>query len=134
MNRLLDETTTGPRYLQQPAIADMIVEVIHHIAQNIHRCTLHAFVVMPNHVHLLVTPDVPLPQITRTLKTCSAKRANEILSLTGTPFWQNETYDHLVRDSPSATRIHQYIEQNPVRAGLVTEPSHYHWSSAGWPK
>ena len=46
---------------------------------------LHAFAVMPNHVHTLVTAAVPLP---KSLKGITAKKANAILGLTGTPFWQ----------------------------------------------
>ncbi len=88
---------------------------------------------MPNHVHLLLTRNVPLPQFMQHLRSFTAKSANEILGQMGNAFWQEETYDRVVRDSSSATRIHHYIEQNPVRAGLATEPSHYRWSSAGWP-
>jgi putative DNA methylase len=87
MDRLLDETRTGSFYLRQPAIADILGHY-----------SLHAFVVMPNHVHLLATPAVALPRLTKSLKGVTAKRANEMLGLTGTPFWQEESYDHLVRN------------------------------------
>jgi putative transposase len=49
--------------------------------------------------------------------------------LTGRPFWQEESYDHLVRDQSEFENIRNYIEENPVRAGLVTEASEYRWSS-----
>ena len=68
MDRLLDETRTGAFYLRQPAIADMIVEAIEYNAAVLEHYVLHAFVVMPNHVHLLVTPSVQLPNLTRSLK------------------------------------------------------------------
>jgi putative transposase len=132
MDRLLEETRTGPFYLRQPAIASMMVEVIHYSAEVLGNYTLHAFVVMPNHVHLLLTPHVPLPKLTKSLKGFTAKRANRMLGLTGIRFWQEESYDHLVRDQPEFERIRRYIEQNPVRAGLVTEATEYRWSSAGW--
>jgi putative DNA methylase len=96
------------------------------------RYTLHAFVVMPHHIHMLVSPNIPLSQVTQTLKSLTAKRANQMLARTGNPFWQEESYDHLVRDSAEWERIKFYIEQNPVRAGLVKEASQYRWSSAGW--
>ena len=89
---------------------------------------------MPNHVHLLLTPAIPLPQITKSLKGITAKRANLVLGLTGIPFWQEESYDHTVRDGGELERIRRYIETNPVRAGLVTEAGDYRWSSAGWPR
>lgn len=131
LDRLLDESCTGPFHLRQPVIADMVVEVIYHNANVLERYTLHAFVVMPNHVHMLVSPNVPLPRLTKALKGFTAKRANQMLARTGNPFWQEESYDRLVRDSAEWERIKFYIEQNPVRAGLVKEASQYRWSSAG---
>lgn len=50
---------------------------------------------------------------------------------TGKSFWQEESYDHMVRDQEEFDRIRRYIEQNPVRAGLVKETCEYRWSSAG---
>ena len=88
---------------------------------------------MPNHVHVLLSPSIPLPKLTKALKGYTAKRVNKILALTGNPFWQEESYDHLVRNAAEGERIQSYIEQNPVRAGLVREASAYRWSSAGWP-
>lgn len=130
MDSLLDEVRTGPFYLRQPPIAEMMVEVIQHHANVFNRYALHAFVVMPNHVHLLISPRIPLPKLTRTLKSFSAKRANEMLELVGTPFWQQESYDRMVRDGKEFDRIQRYIEQNPVRAGIVADPTKYRWSSA----
>ncbi len=91
---------------------------------------MNAFVVMPNHVHLLGTPNVGLPKLMKSLKSVTARRANRMLALTGTPFWQEESYDRLVRDGTEFDRIQNYIEQNPVRAGLVNEAGEYRWSSA----
>jgi REP element-mobilizing transposase RayT len=132
MDRLLDEARDGPFHLRQPAVADMIVEAIHYNANILRHYILHAFVVMPNHVHLLATPAVPLPKLTKSLKGITAKRANTMLALTGSPFWQEESYDHLVRHEEEFERIRNHIEANPVRAGLVREASEYRWSSAGW--
>jgi putative transposase len=132
MDRLLDETRTGSFYLRQPAIADMVVAAFHHSARVLRHQTLHAFVVMPNHVHLLISPQVPLPQLTKALKNYTAKRANEMLWRSGSSFWQEESYDHLVRGSAEGEHIQRYIEQNPVRAGLVKRANEYRWSSAGW--
>jgi REP element-mobilizing transposase RayT len=91
---------------------------------------LHAFVVMPNHVRLLVTPTIALPRIMKSLKGITARRATAMLTLTGTPFWQEESYDHLVRDEHEFKKISHYIEENPVRAGLVKTSSDHRWSSA----
>ena len=132
MDRLLDETRSGTFYLRQPAVAGMIVEAIQHNAGILGHYVLHAFVVMPNHVHLLATPAVALPKLTKSLKGITAKRANAMLGLTGKPFWQEESYDHLVRQEREFGKIWNYIEGNPVRAGLVRDAGEYRWSSAGW--
>ena len=62
MDRLLDEARSGPFYLRQPAIADMVAEAIQYNAATLEHYVLHAFVVMPNHVHLLATPTLALPK------------------------------------------------------------------------
>jgi putative transposase len=132
MDRLLDETRSGPFYLRQPALAQMVVEAILFNASTLGHYELHAFVVMPNHVHLLATPAVALQKLTRSLKGITSKRANAILGLTGNPFWQEESYDHLVRNG-EFEKIRGYIEENPVRAGLAKSAGEFPWSSAGWP-
>jgi REP element-mobilizing transposase RayT len=129
---LLDQARSGPFYLRQPEVADMMVDAINYNAQNLGHYDLHAFAVMPNHAHVLVTPAVLLPKLTRSLKGITAKKANTLLNLTGMPFWQEESYDHVVRNDREFARIRQYIEENLVRAGLVANASEYRWSSAGW--
>ena len=130
LDRLLDQATTGSCYLRQPSVADLIVEAIHYNAATLGHYVLHAFVVMPNHVHLLASPAVPLPTLAKSLKGITAKLANAMLGLTGAPFWQQESYDRLVRNRQEFESIRAYIEQNPVRAGLVPEAGEYRWSSA----
>jgi putative transposase len=132
MDRLLEEAREGTFYLRQPDIADMVVEAIQYNANVLQHYSLHAFVVMPNHVHILVTPAVELPKLTRSLKGITSKRANTMLTLVGKPFWQEESYDHLVKHQREFEKILNYIESNPVRAGLVKEASDYRWSSAAW--
>jgi hypothetical protein len=55
-----------------------------------------------------------------------------MLALTGSSFWQDESYDHVVRQADEFDKIRNYIEENPVRAGLAATASEYKWSSAGW--
>jgi putative DNA methylase len=129
-DRLLDEAREDPAYFRQPAVADMIVETIQFNANILGHYRLHAFVVMPNHVHLLATPAVALPKLTKWLKGATAARANAILGLTDNPFWQEESYDRLVRYEREFEEIRNYIEENPVRAGMVREAREYRWSSA----
>jgi REP element-mobilizing transposase RayT len=130
LDSLLDEAQTGARYLCQPAIADLVVEALRYNANILRHYELHAFVVMPNHVHALVTAAIPLPKLTKSLKGITAKRANAVLGLTGRPFWQQESYDQVVRNKEEFEKISSYIEEHPVRAGLVEDAAEYRWSSA----
>lgn len=91
---------------------------------------LTAWVVMINHVHILIYPDAALSRITKALKNYSARHANVLLMRTGQPFWQDESYDRWVRGPDEFERIVRYIERNPVAAGLVTQPKDWRWSSA----
>jgi hypothetical protein len=63
------------------------------------------------------------------LKGFTAHQANLLLGMHG-PFWQDESYDHLVRSGAEFERIQAYIEQNPVKAGLATTAEDFLWSSA----
>ena len=130
MDRILAENNFGPLYLQRNDIAQMIVGAIEY--RNPSQYMLHSFVVMPNHVHILITPKTSVTGIMRSLKRFTARRANQMPGLTGMPFCQDESYDRLVRDASEFDRIKRYIEMNPVHAGLVAEPERFPWSSA-WP-
>jgi len=132
MNRLLDEARSGPMFLRQPEIARLVLASNDYGAE-IGHYQLHAFVIMSSHVHLLLTPNINASKLLCSLKRTTARRANLLLGLTGQPFWQDESYDHLVRNGEEFRRIQRYIENNPVRAGLVTRPEDYPWSSAGRP-
>jgi putative transposase len=131
MDRLLDNARTGPLYLRQPEIAVMVVEAIHYQESALGHYRLHNYVVMGNHVHILVTPRVQVSKVMQSLKRFTGKEANGMLNRTGRPFWQDESYDRLVRDDAEFRRIRRYIEMNPVKAGLVTAPEEFPWSSAG---
>jgi type I restriction enzyme R subunit/putative DNA methylase len=91
---------------------------------------LHAYVVMPNHVHALLEPRVALRRITGGIKGQSARDANRKLGRAGQPFWQDESFDHWVRNAAELERIRKYIEQNPVKAGLAKYAGQWRWSSA----
>jgi putative transposase len=85
---------------------------------------------MANHVHLLMTPLADVSKVMQLLKRFTAREANRILGLTGQPFWQEESYDRLVRNETEFQRIADYIEMNPVKCGLVSTPEEFLWSSA----
>jgi hypothetical protein len=105
MDRILDRAATGARYLAIPEIAALVVSAIGDADRRLLRYKLHSFVVMPNHVHLLVTPNVQATRWLGPLKGFTAYQANRILGRTGQPFWQREGYDHLVRSDEEFARI-----------------------------
>jgi putative DNA methylase len=125
----LDAAATGPRWLSDPEIAWHAEAAIKRGGELGHY-VLHAYVVMPNHVQVLLTPLTTLRRITGGIKGVSAKDANGTLGRTGKAFWQDESFDHWVRNAAQFERIRAYIEQNPVRAGLATNPQDWQWSSA----
>jgi len=131
MDRLLDCATDGPLYLRQPAIADMVMSAIREGHSRFNRYGLHAFVIMPNHVHLLVTPAGPLRDWLAPLKGFTGIQANRLLCRTGERFWQEESFDRLIRNEREFEKTRAYIEANPVQAALVTRPEDWPWSSAG---
>ncbi len=105
----------------------MVVQALADGEARFQRYHLHAFVVMPNHVHLLITPSVTAKEWLGPLKgfTGYGYRGNELLSRRGFPFWQDESYDHLVRNDTEFGRVKRYIELNPVSAGLVALPEEF---------
>ena len=119
----------GACWLKQPNVARVVAEALNHF--NGDRYTLHAWVIMPNHVHALTTPAaaVTLSSIMHSWKSFTAKQANGLLERTG-QFWMEETYDRVMRNRKEVIATKAYIEQNPVAAGLCGHPAHWPWSSA----
>src|ERR1035437_8636970 len=131
IDRILDKAASGPLYLRMPEIAALVVACLCDGAQRFRRYEMHSFVVMPNHVHLLVTPQVVATRWLGPLKGFIAQEANRRRGRSGQPFWQDESYDHLVRSDAEFERIRDYIESNPVKAGLVAAAESWRWSSVG---
>ena len=130
LDAALDSAKSGPLWLADPEIAAYTEYPIVHCSE-LGRYELHAYVIMPNHVHILLDPRVSLAKITGVLKGVASRDANATLGRAGKPFWQDESFDHWVRNSAEFERIRHYIEWNPVRAGLVARPEDWEWSSAG---
>jgi REP element-mobilizing transposase RayT len=153
-DKMLAENMANPHWLKEEQIAQLVVDALFYHEGKLY--TLLAFVVMPNHVHVLLQPleekregqieqsgqatksnsdgdtpgYVPLRRITQSPKGYTAREANRLLGRTGQAFWQDESYDHWVRDEGELERIVTYIEWDPVKSGLVTKPDEWHWSSA----
>jgi REP element-mobilizing transposase RayT len=129
MDRLLEHARSGPFYLRHPEIAKLVCEAIEAGQNRFQRYELHAYVVMPNHVHMLVTSQTRSVEWLRSLKGFTGKQATELLGLSE-PFWQDESYHRSVRSSDEFQRILGYIEENPVRAGLANRAEIFPWCSA----
>ncbi|MFN3410495.1 MAG: REP-associated tyrosine transposase, partial [Limisphaerales bacterium] len=99
------------------------------------RYELSAWVVMPNHVHAVVRPlgDRSLSKVLQGWKSYTATVLNRLLARPGRPFWQTESYDHLIRDDADRERCCHYTVMNPVNAGLCARPEDWRWSSAYCP-
>jgi putative DNA methylase len=91
---------------------------------------IQAWVVMPNHVHLVVDVfDIPLAKLVNGWKGKSAREANKLLDRCG-QFWETDYYDTLIRDDAHLQRAIRYTEQNPVKACLIKAARDWLRSSA----
>jgi len=127
---LLDTATTGPRWLNDQRIAALVARALDQGENEYHLYERFAWVIMPNHIHVVMQPFQPLPLVMRWIKGSTARAANLVLERTGKPFWQYESYDHCVRSTDELNRVIRYVERNPVRSGLSRTIEDWPWSSA----
>jgi REP element-mobilizing transposase RayT len=130
MDRLLDRSASGPLHLRRREIAELMIGALQDGQDKFQRYQLHAFVVMPNHVHLLVSLRVMASRWLAPLKGFTAYRANELLGSHGQSFWQDETHDQWydLRESSTAFALTSNRTQR-LRVSVVDAPE-YPWSSA----
>ena len=95
-----------------------------------HQCMVHAYALMTNHVHLLITPEIPtgVSLVFRDLGRDYVRQINKTYQRTGT-MWEGRFKSSLVDSESYCLACYRYIELNPVRAGMVKHPSEYRWSS-----
>jgi hypothetical protein len=106
----------GSCVLRDPPSADIVHGALGYFGGR--RYDLDEYVVMPNHVHVLVKPlaDHGLAEILHSWKSYTANQLNRRLGRTG-QLWQHESYDHIVRNEPAMEAIRRYIRENPKVAG-----------------
>ncbi len=123
----------GSCYLKDFALATLVQEALLFHDETKYR--LSAWSVMPNHVHLLCTPNISrsLGEIMHSLKSYTANEANKILGREGR-FWQKEYFDRYIRNARHYTKVLAYIENNPVKARLCEKPVEWPFSSARFRK
>jgi putative transposase len=130
LDRMLDRETCGPVWLKDPRIAHMLVQLLNRGHFQLRQYDLHAYVIMSNHVHMLLTPRVAMRTLSDGLKGAIARMANRMLGRRGEHFWQDESFAHRATSDSQFERLKSYIEANPVHAGLVGRPEDWIWSSA----
>jgi len=104
--------------LSRPEVRKILQECLLRFDEE--RLRIHAAVIMPNHIHLLLSPlkNHSLSELLKGIKGASARRINHLLGKTGTTFWMDESYDHIVRSEAQYQHFLTYITENPVKAGL----------------
>jgi len=127
-DKVLDAPAVGPQWLIRQDIARAVIGALY-AGQQKGFYELGSWVVMPNHVHALICPVGELSKIVSGIKVTSAKAANRLLNRAG-PFWSRDYFDRCVRNSTEELRIIDYIENNPVQAGLCSQASAWTYSSA----
>ena len=120
---------TGSRLLRDSRAASVVENALSHFQGE--RYALSAWCVMPNHVHAVLTPysGYSLSVILHSWKSYSAHQINKILRRNGR-LWEEESFDHLIRNERAFERFVAYTENNPVAAGLCDRPELWLYSSA----
>ncbi len=127
-DRLLDKAVDGPMYPRDPEAARIVEDtILLGVRQNY---DLFARCVMSNHVHVVLKPRGELKDVTQRIKGSTSFKINGLQGERGRVFWQDESYDHWVRDEDEMFRIIAYIENSPVAAGLCQRPEDWLRSSA----
>jgi REP element-mobilizing transposase RayT len=117
----------GECHLRRPEIAQMVEASLRF--RNGPHYELRAWVIMPNHVHLLFQVlEIPMSKLVDAWKGFTAKEANRILGRHG-QFWLEDYWDTFMRDADHERRTRNYIEANPVKAALVATRQDWPWSS-----
>jgi REP element-mobilizing transposase RayT len=121
---------SGECVLRRPEIARLLADALRFFEGERYR--LDAWVVMPNHVHVVLwpMPNHTLSEVLQSWKRFTAREANKLLGRVGRTFWQPESYDHWIRDDAEHARCCRYTVHNPVKAGLCAAPEDWPWSSA----
>ncbi len=114
---ILDNLTTGNHWLKIHPVAEIVAESLKHFDGQ--RYDLICYTIMSNHIHVVfeLKKEFALYGLLQSIKSFSAKKANELLDRTG-QFWQHESYDRVVRDNNELSKVVNYVLNNPVKAGL----------------
>jgi putative DNA methylase len=123
----------GACWLGRPEIGRLVENALFFFDAS--RYHLLAWCVMPNHAHIVVEtlPRWEVGQLAHSWKSYTGNEANKLLGRRGS-FWQREYFDRAVRDGPHFESLVRYVENNPVKAGLVSTAEAWPFSSARFPR
>jgi len=128
IERYLDQGY-GRAFMKEYRVAEMVQNVV--LRSDGEEYRLSAWVVMPNHIHLLFTrfEHASLADIMQSLKSITSHKANRMLKRTG-QFWMPDYFDRYIRNAAHFASTVRYIENNPVKARLCAKPEEWPFSSA----
>ncbi|MEN6320229.1 MAG: transposase [Syntrophaceae bacterium] len=93
---------------------------------------LHAFVILDDHIHMVINPIDTLSKIMHSIKSFTAHKINKSLNRTG-KVWQDENYDRVIRDEKEYLETLKYITNNPINKNMAKIPEEYKWLYiVGW--
>jgi putative DNA methylase len=123
----------GECWLKKEEVAELVQNSL--LFHDKNRYRLISWVVMPNHVHTLLTPleSEHLSEIVHSIKSYTAQKSNRLLNRAG-QFWQREAFDRYIRNKRHFDNVIRYIEENPVKAGLCDRPEEWRFGSAYFKK
>ena len=103
------------------------VEIILEQTRARHQARIYAYVLMPEHIHLLINepPSILVAQFLKALKQITSRK----LKGDRQQFWQPRYFDANIRGETARSEVIRYIHRNPVKRGLVASPGEYRWSS-----
>ncbi len=138
----LHQALYGHCYFKDPALSKIVADVLHQFDGSLY--DLLAYTILPNHVHVLINTNLQLPHepalidlenyectalrdILRQVKNTCGQAINQAIKRDGR-LWQRENFDHWVYTEHEFDNILQFIQQNPVRAGLVEKGEDWGWN------
>ena len=121
----------GECILKNERAAEIVHEALFYY--NNKKYNIISWCIMPNHVHVLleISNNISLSEILHSWRSYSSKSINKLLKRIG-KLWMTEYFDRYIRDNTHFNKVIDYIHNNPVKAGLVSAPHLYKWSSAGY--
>ncbi|MEQ1849305.1 MAG: transposase [Candidatus Peribacteraceae bacterium] len=123
---VITKTKDSIRWCTRESIPERLIDHLR-VTRDIHKAFLHAFCILPNHLHLLLSPGPKgLSSFMRSFKSCSSKEFRRMDPAIG---WQTGFYDERIRDAKQRGSVVGYIQGNAMKHKLVREVTDWPWTS-----